>query len=186
MSYFYELPFGKGQYFGKGVNNWTNAIIGGWQIQGTYTYQSGFPVTFANDAFYLGGQIALPKSERTLNKWFNTAAFVSVAGGNPTCGAFATANANCATPVDHLRTLPLRFGSVRTDAINNMDIGLRKDIRLREGMKLQFRMEFINALNHPLFPGPVVNPGSSTFGVVTASNQNNYARRAQLLAKFIF
>jgi hypothetical protein len=186
MSYFYELPFGRGQYIGKDVSKWANAVIGGWQIEGTYTYQSGAPVTFANDAFYLGGQIALPKGEQALNKWFNTAAFVSVVGGNPTCGGFATANANCATPVDHLRTLPLRFGDVRIDAINNMDIGLRKDVQIREGMKFQFRVEFINALNHPLFPAPVVNPGSATFGQIQASNQNNYARRAQLMAKFIF
>ena len=59
--------------------------------------------------------------------------------------------------MDHLRTLPLRFGDARIDAINNMDAGLRKDVHLREGMKLQFRVEFINLLNHPLFPGPAVN-----------------------------
>jgi hypothetical protein len=186
MSYFYELPFGRGQYFGSDVNKWANAIIGGWQIQGTYTYQSGFPITFANDAFYLGGKIGLEKGERTLSRWFNTSAFVSIVGGNPTCGGFATANANCATPVDHLRTLPLRFGDVRIDSINNVDVGLRKDIQLREQMKIQFRVEFINAFNNPLFPGPVVNPGSATFGQISASNQNNYARRAQLMAKFIF
>ncbi|PWT87278.1 MAG: hypothetical protein C5B55_15050 [Blastocatellia bacterium] len=185
-SYFYELPFGKGQRFGSQMNKWADAIVGGWQIQGTYTYQSGFPVSFANDAFYLGGNIALPKSERSVSKWFNTSAFVNILGATPTCPAFPNGSANCATPVDHLRTLPLRFSDVRIDAINNMDVGLRKDVHLREQMKLQFRVEFVNALNHPLFPGPVVNPSSATFGQVTASNQNNYARRAQLLMKFIF
>jgi hypothetical protein len=159
------------------------------RIQGTYTYQSGFPVTFSSDAFYLGGPIALSKNERTLNKWFNTSAFISNANGTPSCPnaqGVVSANANCATPADHLRTLPLRFGDVRIDAINNVDAGLRKDIHIREGMKVQLRMEFINLLNHPLFPGPAVNPGAASFGVVSASNQNNYARRAQLMAKFIF
>jgi hypothetical protein len=51
-------------------------------------------------------------------------------------------------------------------------------------------MEFLNAFNHPLLNGlalfPVVNPSSATFGQTTASNQQNYARRAQLSAKFIF
>ena len=186
MSYFYELPFGKGQYFGSDVNKWANAIIGGWQIQGTYTYQSGFPITFTADAFYLGGKIALPKSERTLSRWFNTAAFVSRANGLPTCPAFPNGNNNCDQPVDHLRTLPLRFGDVRIDSINNVDVGLRKDVQLREQMKLQFRVEFINAFNNPLFPGPTVAPGGTNFGTISASNQNNYARRAQLMAKFIF
>jgi hypothetical protein len=80
-------------------------VIGGWQIQGTYTYQSGFPVTFTSDAFYLGGKIGLDKDEQSLGRWFNTSAFVSAAGGNPACGGIVGASANCATPVDHLRTL---------------------------------------------------------------------------------
>jgi Carboxypeptidase regulatory-like domain len=186
MSAFYELPFGKGQHFFSHVNRWANAIIGGWQIQGTYVYQSGFPLRFANDAFYLGGKISLPKSQQTLTRWFNTDAFVSVVGGNPTCAAFPGGSSNCATPADHIRTLPFYFADVRIDPINNADLGLRKDIKLRETMKIQLRMEFINAFNHPLFPGAVVNPGSGTFGQVVASNQLNYARRAQLMAKFIF
>jgi hypothetical protein len=186
MSAFYEFPFGKGQRFLSHGNWLVNAIVGGWQIEGTYTYQSGFPLRFANDAFYVGGKIAIPKSEQTLNRAFNTAAFVSVVGGNPSCGAFPTGSSNCATPVDHLRTLPLYFADVRIDPINNADLGLRKDIRIREGMKVQLRMEFINAFNHPLFPGANVSPSSSAFGSISASNQLNYARRAQLMAKFIF
>jgi hypothetical protein len=190
MSGFYELPFGKGQTFFSDANKWVDMIVGGWQIEGTYTYQSGFPIRFANDAFYLGGQIAIPKDQQTVARWFNTQAFVSVVGGNPTCGSNPAGSANCATPVDHLRTLPFFFADVRSDPINNADLGLRKDIHIREAMKVQLRMEFINAFNHPLLntgtAGVVVNPGSATFGQVVASNQQNYARRAQLMVKFIF
>jgi hypothetical protein len=86
--------------------------------------------------------------------------------------------------------LPFYFSGVRSDPINNADLGLRKDIHLRENMKIQLRMEFINAFNHPLLNTGtgqiVVNPGSATFGQVVVSNQSNYARRAQLMAKFIF
>jgi len=193
MSGFYELPFGKGKEFFSGANRVVDAIIGGWQIEGTFNYQSGFPVRFANDAFYLGGKISIPKDQQTVARWFNTSAFISVVGGNPTCqnstGGTVTAS-SCATPVDHLRTLPFYFADVRSDPINNVDLGLRKDVRIREGMKVQLRMEFINAFNHPLLnvgTGQiVVNPGSATFGQVSASNQQNYARRAQMMVKFIF
>jgi hypothetical protein len=198
MSGFYELPFGKGQYFGSHASKWVDAIIGGWQIEGTYTYQSGFPIAFGSynagngtttgDLFYNGSQIAV--DHQSPSKWFNPAAFVSVVGGLPTCTGVSIPSSNCASPVDHLRTLPYRFSSVRSDPINNADLGLRKDIHLREGMKIQLRMEFINAFNHPLFntgtASTVVTPGSNTFGQVVASNQQNYARRAQLMAKFIF
>ena len=80
MSAFYEFPFGKGQRFLSHGNWLVNAVVGGWQIEGTYTYQSGFPLRFANDAFYLGGKIAIPKSQQTLNRAFNTDAFVNVSG----------------------------------------------------------------------------------------------------------
>ena len=185
---FYEFPFGKGKTFFGHANGLANAIVGGWQLEGTYHYQSGFPVTFSSDAFYLGGRISLPKDQQTTGHWFNTSAFVSVVGGTPTCAG--TTGSNCATPANHLRTLPLRFNDVRSDPINNIDLGLRKDIRLNETMKIQLRMEFVNAFNHPLLntggASIVVSPSSTTFGQVVASNQQNYARRAQLMAKFIF
>jgi hypothetical protein len=187
MSAFYELPFGKGQLFFSSANRMANAIIGGWQIQGTYVYQTGFPLRFANDAFYIGGQLSIPKDQQTVDRWFNTSAFISNVGRLATCGGFSAANAGCATPVDHLRTLPFYFGEVRLDPINNVDLGLRKDIHLRENMKVQLRVEFINAFNHPLFPAPAVNAGATSgFGAISTSNQLNYARRAQLAAKFIF
>lgn len=191
MSGFYEFPFGKGKRFGGNVNRWADVIIGGWQIEGAYAYQSGFPLTFTSDLFYVGGDVALPSGQQTVQRWFNTSAFVNVLNGNPTCGAFPTGSANCATPVDHLRNFPLRLANVRLDPTNNVDLGLRKDIRIDETKKIQLRMEFINAFNHPLLASlsggaPVVTPNSSTFGQITASNQQNYARRAQLMVKFIF
>lgn len=196
MSAFYELPFGKGQPFLSSANRWVDAVFGGWQIEGTYSYQSGFPLTFASDVFYLGGPIAIPRSQQTVAKWFNPDAFVwAKPGVTLSCGASVaglTSASNCVTPVDHLRTFPLRFSNVRLDRTNNVDLGLRKDIRIREGMKVQLRMEFINAFNTPLLSSlsgniPTVSPSSSGFGGFTsATGQQNYPRRAQLMAKFIF
>ena len=190
MSGFYELPFGKGKMFLTHASKWADAIFGGWQIEGTYTFQSGFPLRFANDAFYNGQKIDIP--DKSLARWFNTDAFVSILPtATPVCAAFPTGSANCASPADHLRTMPFYFSTVRMQTTNNADLGLRKDIHIREGMKVQLRMEFVNAFNHPLLStlsggGATVSPSSSAFGTVTASNQQNYARRAQLMAKFIF
>jgi hypothetical protein len=211
-SAFYEFPFGKGKTFFNQANRFADAIIGGWQVEGTYSLQSGFPLAFSNDAFLTGARISIPKSQQTVNRWFNTDAFVSVitaTGALPSCGAFASGSANCASPTSHVRTLPLRFPDVRLDGINNADLGLRKDIQLDKeaSRKIQLRMELINAFNHPLLPGPVVNPSSKgtaipgvcdsstarpcpgDFGTVNylnTSNQLNYARRVQLSAKFVF
>ena len=186
MSALYALPFGKGRTFFKDANFLTNAIVGGWQVQGVYSMQSGFPIAFgafniatgatSGDLFYVGGDPSIPSDQRGTARWFNTAAFLSLLN---------TTSAN-ATPVSHLRTLPYRFSNVRRDFINNFDLAVLKDIQLRETMKIQIRFELINALNEPYFPAPVTTATASNFGQISASNQDNYARRAQIGLKFLF
>jgi hypothetical protein len=80
----------------------------------------------------------------------------------------------------------MRFDDVRRDSINNIDLSLIKDITIKGDVRLQLRAEFINAFNEAYFPQPVTGAATSTFGQVTASNQDNYARRAQIGVKLLF
>jgi hypothetical protein len=200
ISGIYALPFGKGGHFFSNANGAVNRIIGGWQLQGVYTYQVGFPIAFTTDLFYRGGNIALDPKARTTGAWFNTAAFQSFFDWPtflPAGVTVATATAaqrtaaqsaavTAATPVSHLRTLPLRFANVRRDSINNVDLSLIKNTIIKEGMRIQFRLEFTNAFNEAYFPAPAIGPTSATFGTIAPSNQDNYARRAQVGIKFLF
>ncbi len=157
-----------------------NGIIGGWQVQGVYTFQSGFPLRFGTDGFYNGGAIAI--SDPTVQKWFNTDAFTSI----------LTGTAANATPINHLRSseFPFQFDDVRGDTINSVDLSLIKDITFKNDVRLQLRAEFTNALNQAYIAtgnGQIVaNPQSATFGQISASNQQNYARRAQIGVKILF
>ena len=179
-----ELPFGKGRRFLSDADGFLNVLVGGWQVQGVYTYQSGFPIPFgaynantavtSGDLFYNGGDISI--GNPTTDRWFNTDAFTSI----------LTDSSNNATPVNHLRTLAYRFDDVRRDSINNIDLALLKNVDLRGDMQLQLRAEFINAFNEAYFPVPVTTATSSTFGQISASNQSNYARRAQIGVKLVF
>jgi hypothetical protein len=180
----YKLPFGKGAKWAND-SRILDENIGGWQIQGVYQFQTGFPIAFGSNAnlrfgqdsgttsgdiFYLGGDIGLPTSGQTTDKWFNTSAFASFA---PVSG--------------HLRTLPFRFSDARRDNINNVDMSLMKYFRITETMKAQIRLEAINVFNHTYFAAPSVTLGSS-FGTIglTNANQANYARRLQIGFKFLF
>ena len=83
----------------------------------------------------------------------------------------------------------MRFDSVRTDNVNNIDLSVIKNATLGKGRTLQFRFESLNALNHPLFPGPTGNsltPTNVAFGAIVSSTQQNYARRTQATIKFLF
>jgi hypothetical protein len=48
------------------------------------------------------------------------------------------------------------------------------------------RLEALNAFNHPLFPQPNITPTQTAFGTVVASTQDNYPRRVQVMATFLF
>jgi len=173
ISGIYELPFGKGRALLANTNAVVSRIISGWQMSGVYQFQSGAPINFGNIIFTGDVKnIALDSGEQTVQRWFNTGAgFNTVAaqqlGGN-------------------VRTFPLRFGFVRADTISNYDLSILKNTQITEGKNLQFRAEFINAFNHPLFAAPNTGVTEVNFGRIITSNQANYPRRIQLTVKFLF
>jgi Carboxypeptidase regulatory-like domain/TonB dependent receptor len=173
VSGIWELPFGQHRRFGASARPMINALIGGWQFNGIYTYQTGFPVGFGNILFTGNlDDIALPAGERTVQRWFNTdAGFNKVAAQQL---------------VSNVRTFPLRLDSVRTDSVNNVDLSIIKNAALAGGKLLQFRFESLNAFNHPLFPAPNATPTAAGFGTVSGSTLVNYARRSQVTVRFLF
>jgi hypothetical protein len=174
VSGIWELPFGRDRRFGAGAAPAVNALIGGWQVQGIYAFQSGFPITFGN-LFFTGNLDDIALDDPTIARWFNVDA-----GFN---------RISAQQPVSNLRTFPLRIDSVRGDRTNNVDLSLLKNTSLSHGKSLQFRFEAINALNHPQFPlpsGNSLNPTNAVFGQIVTSAQLNYARRVQVQLKFLF
>lgn len=175
VSWIYELPIGRGKAFGDTNNPVLSRLLGGWQVTGIYAWQVGPPLNFATNAIYLGGEIALPEDQRTLERWFDTSRFNRTSSVQPTAR--------------NIRTFPLRFSSLRAENVNNVDLSLFKNTAVTEGTKIQLRVDLINAFNHPwLFSGGQIqmNPTANNFGQITAGNQANYARRVQLMLKFLF
>jgi hypothetical protein len=66
----------------------------------------------------------------------------------------------------------------------NWDLSMFKNITIKEAFKAQFRCEALNAFNTPLFYGPGVAFGSSSFGKITS--QANFSRQMQLALRFSF
>ncbi|MEN6533771.1 MAG: TonB-dependent receptor [Bryobacteraceae bacterium] len=153
----WQLPIGPGKTLLKGSHGWLSRLAEGWQLNVIYSAQSGIPITIST-CESTGTSAKLAENERTPSAWFNTAAFRV----RETLEYTATA------------LLP----DVRTNGKNNFDVSLFKTTTIREQMKLQFRMESFNALNHPEYFTPGTTYGSSTFGVVSAVN--NLSRQIQL------
>lgn len=177
----YELPFGKSRKFGSNWNGFVDGVLGGWQIQGVYEWQSGEPLSFGN-VFYSGDPSSLVnrqgENDEQGRKYgvdipaFDTAGFVGLAN-NYTSGS---ANA--------IRNFPLTMSNFRNQRFLKFDVGISKNFRIREGMKFQVRFEAINLLNSPYFSGLNLDPTSATFGFVNAQRQP--PRDIQIGGKFSF
>ncbi len=169
ISGLYELPFGRGKRWLRrgGVSN---SIFGGWQAQGVYLGQAGGPINFG-DVVFAGDihNITLPKSERTVERWFNVDA------------GFDRNSANARA--QDIRTFPLRFNNIRGDGYNNWDLSMIKSFRIRERYTLQVRAEAQDAMNHPVFAAPNAAPANVNFGSIVG-NAAPEQRRINLVAKF--
>jgi hypothetical protein len=171
LSWIWELPFGRGRKLLSQTHPAASAIVSGWQVQGIYAGQSGQALGFGS-VIFRGNlkDIVLPKSQRTPEQWFN------INAGFERDSAKQLSNA--------ARVMSLRFSGIRGDGINNFDLSVLKDTRVREGMKVQFRAEFLNAFNHVLFSNPNTSVTSTAFGTITS--EKGYPRRIQLGIKFIY
>ena len=150
----WELPFGRGRRFGSGWNKALDLIAGGWQLNGVMQRQSGPPLDWGNIIF--NGDlknIVLPASERSVDRWFNIDA-----GFNRKSAEQLASN---------LRQWPFRHTGIRGDGQARWDFSLIKYFQLHEKVKLQFRAETFNALNHPNLAVPNRTPTSSAFGTIT-------------------
>ena len=174
----YELPFGRGKALGKNWNRAVDAAIGGWQVNGIFTYQTGFPlaVTAANNCTGCGintlrpnnngqsAELSGPVSQR-LNQYFNTSVF-----SQPAAFTFGSTG----------RTLP----DVRAPSSENIDFSLFKNFKPVERLTAELRAEAYNLLNQVVFGAPGVGINSNTFGII--SSQANGARTIQFGLKLLF
>jgi hypothetical protein len=157
----YNLPIGKG---GMILNNDSVAsrLIGGWQLNGILTLESGIPFTVtAPDESATGSSHAAyascvgnPYQGATTNPsqiagsgstgfYLNPAAFAI-----PALGTFGT----CAPRAFH------------GPGIESLDASIFKIFALTERYKLEFRSEFFNALNHANFTNPSSSFTTSSLG----------------------
>ena len=193
-----RLPFGRQERWGRDWHRAVDAALGGWQMSGTYQYQDGFPLTWGN--LYYDSTCGSPELlvSRIGEKVSGGVAGLDVPAWDTSCFYFHDAPVQ-SNGVDNpalqradqriqlnnnVRYFPSTLGKVRTDNLHLLDIGLYKNFALPRGMKLQFRMEAINALNYTVLWNPDTNPRNATFGLINQDRNN--PRDIQLGLRFTF
>ena len=141
-SFNYELPFGKGRgVFGK-ASGLTQALAGGWELNGIVTLLSGRPFTPQYSAADVGAQrpdvIGDPYENIPEGYFFNPAAFRRPTATGGEVDLFGNAGRNI------LIGPPFR----------SVDLSILKNIRLAENTRLQLRAESFNVFNTPNYQLP--------------------------------
>ena len=181
VNYTYVLPFYKDQ---KGF---VGKALGGWQLSGIGTYNSGLPFTATTsnyDAAGLGIVNTNPAARPnllcdpnqggagTLQQWFNTSCFQQNA--LLVTGVF--------TPVSNNVGNTAR-GNIQGPPTKRVDITAVKNLRFGETFRIQLRAEAFNVFHHTNFRALQTNVTSAAFGQVTTVRD---PRTMQFGAKIYF
>lgn len=181
----YDLPFGPGRQYISKTSDRRGKVLGNWTINWILTLQSGQPVTIpctittasgaGCDALMVQG--GDPSSgPHNVNQFWNPAVFY-----NP-----AVTTSTGQSSVAPLGGAP---SQVYGPNLRRLDLALHRSFQVTENVRLEFRAEVYNALNHPFFsvPSNLNFMNTTNFGQISSTRDSpNDAREIQFALKFYF
>jgi hypothetical protein len=184
-SVLYHLPFGRGRAFGSEIPKWADTVVGGWNLSGIATLQSGLPFTPT-----ISGDVANTGVGSQRPNVIGRSTLVR----NPNCWFYASANALCrslapnttnafAVPTTHTYGNG-GINTLRADGLVQFDMSLIKSFKFTDSISLELRGSFYNIFNHTTFAAPSTNIDSTTAGIITSTL--NPARQGEVAAKIYF
>jgi hypothetical protein len=169
-NYTYDLPFGPGRPWGGGMSGVAGAIVGGWQLSGVFSAQSGLPVSVSGDS----------ATTHVLARGGSRPDLKAGGDNNPVYGNRDNTIPGQVgflwfDPTNFVSQQPGYYGNAGRNTIigpgvTKMDFSVLKNTRLTETKRLQFRAEFFNLFNTPEFSQP-------SAGIFSGANRNQNAGR---------
>ncbi|MGD0906823.1 MAG: TonB-dependent receptor [Candidatus Acidiferrales bacterium] len=179
----YQLPFGKGRRFGSTMNAVENQAFGGWEVNAINVAHTGTPLNvyygpnttqdvtglsndYRGEAFLRPNVSGSPASQSTaqmLNTYFAGYTFTTPPASDP----FGDLSRN----------------AFRAPGFEQLDFSADKYFQIHEQIRLQFRSEFFNILNHTNYGIPNTQTTSSAFGTIRSTYP---ARQIQFALKLLF
>ena len=177
----WEIPVGPGRQFPGGSSSVLRKILEGWQLDWVATFQGGPPLNVTSSVNTTNSQGGGQRPNSTgrsaelggtpssrVDRYFDTLQFA-----DPPAFQFG----NLA------RTLP----DARGPGFNNWDLSVIKNTSISEKLRLQFRCEAFDALNHPAFASPGTSFGTGAFGRISdVAHRANPARQLMLAMKLLW
>ncbi|HEV3486000.1 MAG TPA: hypothetical protein VG106_11370, partial [Vicinamibacterales bacterium] len=187
-NFVYELPWFQEQ------NGAVGHILGGWQLNSFFTFQSGSPFTVLQGTDPAGalagisglvGNAIRPNIATDLPLGSMSIEEIRIAAAGLTCAGNLAGAACLFSPV----TAAQRVGNagrniLRTDGINRLDFGIMKNTRLGENHRFQLRADFFNFTNTRDFGVPEGRRNNANFLNQWGTNGGN--RRVIVGLRYVF
>jgi carboxypeptidase family protein len=172
LSSLYELPIGRGKRWGSNWSRPMDWVLGGWQINGIYTLQSGLPFSVCVDGSpassncIVRADLVGPLSVHPgrLSGYFDTSSFALPA---------QTTFVNPGNPAQSSKVFDAPGTSgrdiLRGPGSSNLDLAIFKNLQLTERYRLELRGQAYNLTNTPHFANPNANLSEGNFGNITST-----------------
>jgi TonB dependent receptor/TonB-dependent Receptor Plug Domain len=158
----WELPFGKGRRW-LSDNRVASALTGGWQLSWLFSAFTGYPFSVSSSGTSLN---APNNAQRADQVKAEVKKLGNIGRGTPFYDPTAFA------PVTTARYGTVGFNTLRSPGTVSLDLGIFREFRITEGLKLQFRTEAFNATNTPHFAAPAnTNVSNPNFLEITNTRQ---------------
>lgn len=208
----YLLPVGQGQKFlgaPSGIGGHIlNDVIGGWELGALYIYETGSPWAIPNNpneqylhnakvkrhidkstGYIVGVAACAAKwNENSSNQWEIDSLSVNNFYQYQAAGGTCAQTDFLAVP-SYGALQNTVYSGIRIPNDQQFDSNLAKNFDIREGLKLQLRLEAFNTFNHPLWQSGYTGSTSDTyFGMIErgATGQSNLPREVQIAAKIVW
>jgi len=198
----YDLPFGKGRQFASHISGWKNQIIGGFQLNGTFTWDTGLPFSpcysevgqindvAAND----GCGPSWPNKVAGVGPNIHKGSFDPVSLTVPYLPTYATLLSNSPNQTEGAYALPAvgTFGTWGRDSlwgpgIVDVDASLAKNFDIYGPLKMQAIVQAYNLFNHVNYGGPAscIDCGASGPGLSGGSIQSTLSEQYGTSMRFL-
>jgi hypothetical protein len=184
-TFLYELPFGRHGLLVKNASKLADGIVGGWQLAGYITIESGgfltmtvpgadpsgtgFPQITGNGRVDSVAGVSIYPTNQTANQWLNPAAF--------------------AVPPNNVGRWPTSgVGIAKGPGTKAVSMSLMKSVAIRERINFQIGAQAANLFNHTNYANPNTTFNTAAFGTISnvQSAEGAGPRQIQLTARFTF
>jgi hypothetical protein len=175
----YAFPFGTGKHFLANSPAALRHTVENWQLAGNGTLKSGLPFT---------PTISTDQANTGVGNQRANVVAVPFVPQNVSCWYYTSANSNCVSLYPNGQNafaVPAQYtygnggrNILNGDRFLQLNVAFLRDFPIAERMRLQFRAEFFNIFNHPVFstPGATSGNGLASYSTVNIASGSQVAQ----------